>query len=298
MKRFLLVGLQLVALVLLVTAWGLHRGLLAAAVAQAPAGEPVAPYPTVPPYPTLAAETATPETGAAALPTRPIATGMKATKGKPIGPDITFVGAARADGNTVEPISVDKKGIATYRTTVGAGFMLVVEAKAGVGGNEVGRSIFAYKPDDPTVRPDLEIQANRDLGNGSPEVCDRRRPKVGGIPAVTPMSFAETQKISDAINDFSCRFETFFESDSACTMNKNGEFSFIKPDSTIQFCMLVAKAYGFPMGETMITVRLRDVEGNPGPPAQVRIRRDPPVPKPTRKPRPNPEEGAPLPTRP
>jgi len=298
MKRFVLVGSRTAAVVLLVTVWGLGQGLPVAAVAQAPAGGAAAPYPTAPPYPTLPGESATPEAEGAPLPTRPIGTGAKATKGKPIGPEVTFVGAARADGNTVEPISVDRKGIPTYRTTVGSGFMLVVEAKPGVGGNEVGRSIFAYKPDDPTVRPDLEVQATRDLGNGSPEVCDRHRPNIGGVPAINPTNFAEKQKISDAINDFACRFETFLEPDSACTVDKNGNFAFIKPDSTMQFCLLVAKAYGFPMGETVVTVRVRDVDGNPGPPRQVRIRRDAPPLKPARKPTPRPRGEMPLPVRP
>ena len=86
------------------------------------------PMPTVPP------STPTPESTPAPLPTRPIGKDVKATKGSPIGAVITFFGAARADGSTVEPESVDKKGIPVYRSEVGSGFMLVVEAKPGQSG--------------------------------------------------------------------------------------------------------------------------------------------------------------------
>ena len=153
--------------------------------------------------------------------------------------------------------------------------MLVVEVKPGEGGYEPARRVFVYDPNDPTLRPDLEIQTNRDMGNGSPAVCDRMRPNVGGVPGINPPSFAETQRVSDAINDFACRFETFIESDSACTLNQGGDYSFVKKDSTLQFCMIVARSYAFPVGETLLSVRVRDSEGNPGPIKQMRIVRPP-----------------------
>src|SRR5207302_9910176 len=96
---------------------------------------------------------------------------------------------------------------------------------------------------------------------------------------IKPMSFAETQKISDAINDFACRFETFIESDSSCTMSPNGDYAFMNKETTTQFCMLVAHAYAFPEGDTLLSVRLRDVDGNPGPVARMRLRRVHTVPK-------------------
>lgn len=221
-------------------------------------GYEVTPMPTVPPY------TPSPPPTPAPIRTRPIGTGVKPTKGEPIGPIISFFGAARADGTTVQPIREDK-GIPVYLSQVGSGFMIVVEAKPGLSGLEPGRTVFLHVPDDPTARPDLEIQTNRDMGNGSRAVCDRRRPKIGGIPRINPPSFKETQRIADTLNDFSCRFETFIESDSCCTMNKNGDYSYVASDSTTQFCMIVARAYMFPVGKTLLSVRLRDAEGNPGP---------------------------------
>jgi len=234
---------------------------------MADASAAITAMPTVPP------PSPTPDETPAPLATRPVGSGKKARPGESIGPTITFFGAARADGTRVEPQSVDKSGVPTYLSTAGSGFMLVVEAKPGESELEVSRSVFAYVENDPTVRPDLEIESTRDLGNGSRDVCDRRRPSIGGIPGINPPSFAETAKVSDAINDFSCRFETFIESESSCTLAPNGDYAFLSPDSTTQFCMIVAKAYGFPVGDTLLSVRLRDADGNPGPIKQMRIRR-------------------------
>ncbi|HUI24596.1 MAG TPA: hypothetical protein VL403_00825 [Candidatus Kryptonia bacterium] len=231
------------------------------------------PVPTVPP------ETPAP------LSTRPIPNpNVKATKGKPIGPIITHFGAAKADGTPLEPMSVGKDGIATYKAQVGSGFLLIIEAKPGLNNYEVARSIFNYDPNDPAKQPDLQLISSRPLGDGSEEVCDSRRPNIGGIPAVNPPSFKETQKVSDALNDMACRFEVFVDSASACTTSKNGNFSFVNPESTTQFGMIVARAWNFPLGTTLLTVRVRDTEGNPGPTKQIRVfRPKPPPPRPTPK---------------
>ncbi len=247
--------------------------------------------PTVPPA------TPTPVPTAAPLSTRPIGRDdVKASKDRPIGPIITHFGAARADGLPVKPTSIDG-GIPTYVAAAGSGFMLVIEAKPGLSNHEVGRRVFVSQPDDPTVRPDLEIISDKNMGDGSPRICDRMRPDIGGIPAAK--SFAETQQITDAINDLSCRFETFNESESACTVTENGDFSFVNKDTTQQFCMIVARAWGFPVGDTILTVRVRDIKGNVGPSKRIRIRRPVQVaPPPTSPPAaPTPSGPKPLPTR-
>jgi len=231
--------------------------------------------PAYTPVPTVAPRTPEPP-GAKPLPTRPSlnpeAEKIRAS-GKPIGPVVTFAGITRADGFKIDPISVDKQGVATYRNYVGSGFQLVVEAKPGISHLEVGRRLFARDPKNPAARPDLEIEVNRPLGDGSPEVCDRRRPKIGGIPAVNPPSFAEKQKIADALNDFSCRFETAIESESSCVVTQYGDYSYVSPDTTTQFCMVVARAWNFPAGETLVSVRVRDIQGNPGPVTHFRLLR-------------------------
>jgi len=237
------------------------------------------------PVPTVAPRTPTPP-GAKPLPTRPVKnpeTEKLRQAGKVVGPVVTFAGITRADGIEVEPVSVDKDGVPTYRNYVGSGFQMVIEGKPGLSNLEVGRRLFTYDPKDPKARPDLEVEVTRDLGNGSPKVCDRRRPDIGGIPGINPPSFAETQKITDALNDFACRFETFIESESACVVTRYGDFSFINKESTIQFCMVVARAWNFQVGETLVSVRLRDIEGNPGPVAQFRLLRPERRPTPVRK---------------
>ena len=254
-------------------------GLVSACAAKAPVKR-AAVTPQETRVPTVPPATPTPEPQAAPLPTRSIANkDVKAKKGATIGPVVTYFGAARADGTKGEPTSVDKQGIPTYTTGAGSGFIIVVEAKPGKSGAEVARRVSAYVPGDPHVRPDLEIQSTHDMGNGSPAVCDRVRPNIGGIPGIDPPNFEETQKISDALNDLGCRFETFIESESSCTMQANGDYAFIEKGTTTQFCMLVAHAYAFPEGDTLVSVRVRDVDGNPGPIAHMKIRRIKPPPK-------------------
>jgi len=265
-------------------------GCTASAPSKPESAEPKAvytdtPIPTVPPATPLPS----PAPGATApeppeLKAAP-AESAKATArpGQPIGPIVTYFGAARADGMVAPPASVDK-GIPTFRSGAGGGFIMVVEAKPGPSGADVARRIFNHQPDDATQRPDIEIISNKPLGDGSKEVCDRRPPNIGGIPAAA--SFAETQAISDAINDLTCRFETFLESESSCTLDKLGNFSFASKDTTVQFCAMVARSFAFPIGTTDVQVRVRDVSGNYGPVAKMRIVRPktPPTPAKPAKP--------------
>jgi hypothetical protein len=189
---------------------------------------------------------------------------------------------ARADGQQTEPVGKSPEGYPIFRNPVGSGFLVVVEGKPGLGNAEVGRSIFKYDPKDPAQRPDLEIETNRPLGDGSVAVCDARPPKIGGIPAINPPSFADSAQISATLNDLSCRFETFIDSSASCTVKKNGDFSFVESKgSSVQFCMIVARAWNFPDGDTLVSVRLRDVDGEPGPVAHFIVRRQPnPTPEP------------------
>jgi len=192
---------------------------------------------------------------------------------KLVGPEVTFAGIARADGKPIERDTVTKGGVPVYTNFVGSGFMVVIEGKPGFSDLEVGKSIFRHEPDDPTARPDLEIQVDRPLGDGSKEVCDARPPTFGGVPAIKPANFAETAEISAAINDLSCRFEVFGESEYSCTVDKSGEFHFLNDKSEVQFCMVVARKWNFPDGDTTVSVRLRDREGNPGPVSKFILRK-------------------------
>lgn len=238
------------------------------------------PMPTVPPSGTT--RTPTPEG---------IRTPVRQPKpGEPIGPDITFFGITRADGNHVEPVSVDAKGVPTYENYVGSGFQIVVEAKPGISGYDVGQRVFAYSPDDPTMQPDLQIQVTRPLGDGSAAVCDRMRPNIGGVPALDPPSFKQTRRVTETLNDLSCRFELFLDTESACSLSKNGDWAYKSKDTKIQFCMMVAKAWNFPVGKTLVSMRLHDRAGNPGAVKKMWINRPKmaatPRPKPTLPPTP------------
>ena len=233
------------------------------------------PVPVFTPVPTVPPGTPTPEAGANPLPTRPIGNPEAVKSKKPgtaVGPVITFLGITRADGKLVD-FTGKEGGVPYYDSRTGSGFQLVVEAKPGIGNYEPGRRLTSSSPESP---PDLEVQFSRDLGNGSTAVCDKQRPNIGGIPAIEPTSWKASQKVTDTLTDAACRFEIFIDSASSCTVNKRGDFSFITPDSMIQYCMVVAKAWEFPVGETTVTARVLDVEGNPGPVAQFRLHRLPP----------------------
>lgn len=268
-------------------------GAFGCATKQVAPPPPPTPVPTPVVIPTVPPRTPTPE-GAAPLPTRPVKNPKaeaEKRKGKDIGPVITFAGVARADGELTQPTGKNAQGYPIFQHPVGSGFILVVEAKPGISNIEVGRSIYRYDPQDPTQRPDLEIEVDRMLGDGSPKVCDARRPSIGGVPAIDPPSFAETPKVSAALNDFGCRFETFIESSGACTVEKTGEFAFARPDSKVQFCMVVARSWAFQDGQTLVSVRLRDNEGNPGPVSHfVFQRKEIPTPAAKAQPTPSPTE--------
>ena len=249
------------------------------------------PAPTPPPpvatpivIPTVPPGTPTPVGGVTPLPTRPLenpAAEKAKAAGKAIGPVITFLGIARADGKPIEPESKTRTGTPIFVNYVGSGFILVVEGKPGISNLVVGRRLTSYDPNDPSLRPDLEVQSTHPLGDGSPEVCDSRRPHIGGVPAIDPPSFAETKKVAATLVDLSCRFETFNQSSESCTLDSHGDFSFVSKDTATQFCMVVAKAWNFPKGDTLVSARLRDEQGNPGPVSHFILRRpDRPTPAP------------------
>ena len=83
--------------------------------------------------------------------------------------------------------------------------------------------------------------------------------------------------VIDAVNDLGCRFldgsgnPVGRKLNEACTLPPTGEYAFVSPDSTIQFCGLIDSLLIFPAGDTTVTARLRDIDGNAGPPAHIVI---------------------------
>jgi hypothetical protein len=195
-----------------------------------------------------------------------------------IGPQVSYLGLARADGSVLEPTSVLADGTPVFVRYGGSGFFLVVEGRPGASGAPVGLETFR---EDLASLPDLQIVSSRPLGNGSAEVCDNT-PPGGGVPAVEPADFSPTAEHIAAINDLACRFvdgegrHRGLGPEDACTLFPTGEYEFVNRSSTVQYCALVSRFLEFPLGETVLTVRLRDVLGNPGPPARLVVRIEPP----------------------
>jgi hypothetical protein len=193
----------------------------------------------------------------------------------PRGPVITFFGITRADDTLVSSTEMTTDGVPIYRRTTGAGFSLVVEGESGASNAPVGRSAFVSGA---TSLPDLQVEVSRPLGNGSAAVCDRSGATAGGIPAIDPPDFDETPAVVAAVNDLSCRFVNGGDipvartRDEACVLFPSGDLHFVSADSTVEFCGFVTGVMEFPAGDTLVTVRLRDQDGNVGPPEQIIIR--------------------------
>jgi len=195
------------------------------------------------------------------------------------GADVTYVGLVRANDRLLNPIGLTAEGWPIYQRPRGYLFTVLVEAKPGPSRRPVGLDAFRYDAFDPGSRPDLEIIVSRPLGNGSAAVCDDMLPTIGGVPAAP--SFDLTQPISDAINDFGCRFLNGSGrpggrgAGDTCVVGDDGEFHFANNASTAQFCAGIAEPFAFPPGDTVVTVRVHDITGNVGPPASFVVRVQP-----------------------
>jgi len=151
--------------------------------------------------------------------------------------------------------------------------VIVVEGAAGVNGNQPANSLLPGPPDN---GPDLQIENTEDTGigpsKGSLAVCDTGPISSGGggIPGIDPPSFDPNSGfVTNALNDFACRFE-FFTPGAACTyVDSTGEAKFINGNATVQFCDLVAINAQFPPGRSLLSAKLRDRFGNTGPTAQI-----------------------------
>jgi hypothetical protein len=133
----------------------------------------------------------------------------------------------------------------------------------------------------PDGRPDVQIEASNPLGNGDPMVlCDSGN--FDGVPSIEPPDFGPDtpqKNISSALVDFSCRF-TSFDPSNPCTLNSSGNFALGGPSGSnpsIQFCSSrLSFGQAFPIGDTRLTVRLRDLALNLGAPEQLIVRVVPP----------------------
>jgi hypothetical protein len=183
------------------------------------------------------------------------------------GPRITFLGLANSDGRAATPLGRLPDGTVVYYRGSGFGFQIVVEGAPGLSGAPVGTTTFASSSGDPTMRPDMQGLSDHALGDGSRAVCDEF-----GIPAVVPPDFGATQAVADALNDFGCRFLATTVPNVACTQDAFGQLNFLAPDSRVQFCSSVGRLFEFRLGDTTVSMQLRDDEGEIGPLRRMIVR--------------------------
>jgi len=192
-----------------------------------------------------------------------------------LGPIVTHVGIATADSRPIESEETDAAGRPVFVRALGAGLSLVIEARSGADGRPVGPSAF-----NPGGLPDLQVLLSRPLGDGSSTVCDfGPTGPTGGVPAVDPPIFDGSDSTADAINDIGCRVNDGTgaplarrTSGQACTQFPSGAFSFVDPMTTAQFCLPIARTWDFPVGDTIVTARVRSAGGEAGEPVQVVVR--------------------------
>ncbi len=190
-----------------------------------------------------------------------------------LGPTIVFFGVTSADDTLQMPTTTDPSGIPIYQRNFGVGFSLIVEAQPGVTRAAVALNTFT-----PGSAPDLWVQATRALGNGSAAVCDAEPPNFGGVPAIDPPDL-ESPSV-DVLNDFACRFidgaggTVGRHCNQGCVRFDSGESGCESGDGAnlVQFCGQINTAIEFPSGDTLVTVRVRDTNGNLGDPAQLIVR--------------------------
>jgi hypothetical protein len=198
---------------------------------------------------------------------------------RPFGAEVTFFGVATSFNRVKTPDATAADGTPIYIPVFPQGFIIVLEGRPGTSGGAVvacgtqdgsGGINFCFNSD----RADVEVEADRPLGNGSTVVCDRTGPGIGGVPGVNPTDFGPAQSITDAINDFACRFADFSIRTETCTFNELGNFSFVNRVSTRQFCTApaIGAELAFPRGDTRLTAQLRDGGGNIGNQKSIIIR--------------------------
>jgi hypothetical protein len=181
------------------------------------------------------------------------------------------MGVARGEGTVIEtPVDV-VQGVPVYLRP-SFGFWVVVEGRPGSPIYPVGAT--TYRTDGSL--PDLQVIVSEQLGNGTQIVCDDGPLMRGGVPASE--GFLPTQDVTNAINDFGCRFKNASGlpggrgPTAACTQRPDGTDAFWVAASTIQFCSFIDRPYEFSAGDTLVTARIRDSNNNLSDPTRIIVR--------------------------
>jgi hypothetical protein len=209
---------------------------------------------------TVGAPSATP-TAACCTPTPSATVPPSATPtATPQLPEITFFGLARADDLPLMPSEEDDAGRPVYIRGQGQAMTVVLEARRGI--RPLATSAYGGG-----VRG-VEFLVSRPLGDGSPAVCDVTAPLIGGVPGIDPLAFSDDPDVQRAIDDFGCRVNdgtgapVARSAESACTRTEtSAEYSFVDEGSELQYCTPIARAWSFPVGDTIVAARVRDVTG-------------------------------------
>jgi hypothetical protein len=173
------------------------------------------------------------------------------------GPLITFFGLVNGQGIPLL-CSGSIEGAPICPVPSGSGFRLIIEGRPFSA--PVGTSTF-----NPEGLPDLQVQVDEPLGNGSAAVCDNQLPSIGGVAPVSPPDLAFSDP--GPVNDFACRFSA-----EPCTLDQFGEPRFLAANSTVQFCAVIDSVIGFASGDTRVSGRLRDTDGHVGAVQQLVVR--------------------------
>ncbi|HSP96979.1 MAG TPA: hypothetical protein VL049_07005, partial [Candidatus Dormibacteraeota bacterium] len=199
----------------------------------------------------------------------------------PSGPVITTFTVANAANDTLQPIGSDAAGRPVFNHSFGQGFSLVLEARAGANRHNPGVYPAPYFEGEDLQPPDMQMILSRPLGDGSAVICDTFPPDLGGVPATVPFRFEDSAPALDIIHDMGCRFldgtgqlvarQSSLE---ACTRSDEGfGFGFVDRASRIQFCGLIATAWSFPLGDTIVGARIKDAaEGEFSQPREIVVR--------------------------
>jgi hypothetical protein len=195
------------------------------------------------------------------------------------GPEIVFFGVTLSDDTLLDPEPTS--GPPIFHLPFGSGFSLVVEAvaKGPCSCSTTGCECIGRRTFDPSDGPDLQIQVTRPLGNASPAVCDVDEENAGGVPPIDPPRFDDSPDAIGIFNDLGCRFvdgngasQARACTEQACIRSEEAEYGCRSERARLQFCGPVSAATLFPDGDTLVTARVRDVDGVWGPIAQLIIR--------------------------
>lgn len=189
----------------------------------------------------------------------------------------------------------DAQGRQIFPLKTGQG-LIVVEGVPGLSLAAPGKLTSPGAPDN---RPDLQIETTQAMGNGSAAVCDdgnsskpgHLSPAGGIFPIATPNFTLEPNPgptpgtVTGALNDFGCRFEEYDPGFLCTFFGDTGTPRYLGTGTVgtnaVQFCAKISSsAAAFNPGDSIVTVRLRDINGNTGPTAQIVVRVSTPTPTP------------------